>query len=195
MSQKNKPSSSSFQRNRGPIGSGLAQRRPFAAGILILSAVLLAACSKGAEAPAATESAQGTTLPVNQVVTPMGRQLELPKMRPQALALSPDGRILVVSGKTAELVAVDPATGGIRQRVLLPPDPPDGTKPPAPSENILKPDDKGQVSYTGLAFSPDGRRLYMSNVNGSIKVFDVGPDGVITGLVSIPLPPAGAPRR
>jgi len=132
---------------------------------------------------------------VNQVVTPLGRQVELPKLRPQALALSPDGRILVVSGKTAELVVVDPATGGIRQRVLLPPDPPDATKPPVPSENILKPDDKGQVSYTGLAFSPDGRRLYMSNVNGTIKVFDVGPDGGITGLVSIPLPPAGAPRR
>jgi YVTN family beta-propeller protein len=178
------------------MGSGLALRRPFAARILFLSAALLAACSNGTKEPtAAALSAQGTTLPVNQVVTPLGRQVELPKLRPQALALSPDGRILVVSGKTAELVVVDPATGGIRQRVLLPPDPPDATKPPVPSENILKPDDKGQVSYTGLAFSPDGRRLYMSNVNGTIKVFDVGPDGGITGLVSIPLPPAGAPRR
>jgi YVTN family beta-propeller protein len=195
MAQKNNPPSSSFQRSRGPGRNDLGLNLRCAAGILFLSTALLAACSKGATDPTTALTAQGTTLPVNQVVTPLGRQVELPKLRPQALALSPDGRILVVSGKTAELVVVDPATGGIRQRVLLPPDPPDETKPSAPSENILKPDDKGQVSYTGLAFSPDGRRLYMSNVNGTIKVFDVGPDGGITGLVSIPLPPAGAPRR
>ena len=36
---------------------------------------------------------------------------------------------------------------------------------------ILEPDDEGQLSYTGLVFSPDGGRIYMSNVDGSIKVF------------------------
>jgi hypothetical protein len=45
--------------------------------------------------------------PVNQILTPAGRQLDLPGMRPQALALSPDGKLLVVSGKTSELVVVD----------------------------------------------------------------------------------------
>jgi len=171
------------------------KRTSFIFILLILAAFFFASCSKGKEEAGSAGSAPGTILPVNQVVTPLGRQLELPKLRPQALALSPDGRLLVVTGKTAELVVVDPATGGIRQRVLLPPDPPDGTKPAAASENILKPDDKGQASFTGLTFSPNGRRLYMSNVNGTIKVFDVGADGVIAGLVSIPLPPASAPRR
>jgi YVTN family beta-propeller protein len=103
--------------------------------------------------------------------------------------------MLVTSGKTHELVAVNPETGEIRQRVLLPLEPPDLTKPPAPSENIQVADDKGQASYTGLAFSPDGKRLYLSNVNGSIKVFGVDPDGTIAGLFSIPLPSADAPRR
>ncbi|MCX6574797.1 MAG: hypothetical protein NTV82_00205, partial [Candidatus Aminicenantes bacterium] len=114
--------------------------------------------------PAAAPPSRRTALPVNQVVAPIGIQVELSGLRPQVLALSPDGRLLVTSGKTHELVAVDPATGEIRQRVLLPPEPPDVSKPRAPSENIQIADEKGQVSYTGLAFSPDGKRLYLSNV-------------------------------
>jgi len=142
-----------------------------------------------------TPAASRTYLPVNQVVTPVGIQVELPGLRPQVLALSPDGRLLVASGKTHELVVVDPEAGKILQRVPLPPEPPSAKNPPVPSENILKPDDKGQASYTGLAFSPDGKKLYLSNVNGSIKVFGVDAAGKISGLFSIPLPPADAPRR
>ena len=64
----------------------------------------------------------GLVTPVNQRVTPAGIQVELPGMRPQALALSPDGRLLVTAGLTHELVAVNPATGKIAQRVALPTD-------------------------------------------------------------------------
>ena len=46
--------------------------------------------------------------PANQILTPAGLQVELPGLRPQALALSPDGKILLTSGKTAEIVVVDP---------------------------------------------------------------------------------------
>ena len=53
-------------------------------------------------------------LPVNQVVTPLGTQVELPGLRPQALALSPNGQLLAVSGKTAEVLILDPATGAVR---------------------------------------------------------------------------------
>src|SRR6185436_3283874 len=52
--------------------------------------------------------------PANQVLTPAGIQVELPGMRPQALALSPDGQTLITSGKTRELVVVEPATGLVR---------------------------------------------------------------------------------
>lgn len=136
-----------------------------------------------------------TILPVHQVLTPAGRQVDLPGLRPQALALSPDGRLLVVSGKTSELLVLDPATGGIRQRVLLPSEQASEPQPAAPSDNILQPDTKGQVSYTGLIFSRDGRRLYLSNVNGSIKVFRVEPEGTVRPSHSLALPPANAPRR
>jgi len=37
--------------------------------------------------------------PVNQMLTPYGAQVELPGMRPQTLALSPNGRLLVTSGR------------------------------------------------------------------------------------------------
>lgn len=136
-----------------------------------------------------------TVLPVNQAVTPLGRQTDLAGLRPQAMALSPDGRRLVVSGKTSELIVLDPATGAILQRVQLPSEKQNEPLPPTASPNILQPDTKGQVSYTGLIFSPDGRRIFLSNVNGSIKVFTVETDGSVAPSHSLPLPPANAPRR
>src|SRR3954471_6368023 len=36
-----------------------------------------------------------TVTPVNQILTPYGKQIDLPGMRPQGLALSADGRLLV----------------------------------------------------------------------------------------------------
>ena len=68
----------------------------------------------------ATRPTAGAITPVNQVLTPMGRQVDLPGMRPQAVALSPDGKLLVTAGKTSELIVVDPDDATIRQRVTLP---------------------------------------------------------------------------
>ncbi len=137
----------------------------------------------------------GTVLPVNQVLVPAGVQILLPGLRPQALALSPDGRLLAVAGKTNELVIIDPASGAISQRVALPSEEQNTPVPDPSSPNILEPDRRGQLSYTGLIFTPDGSRLYLSNVNGSIKVFAVSADGTVTPSHSIPLPAADAPRR
>lgn len=136
-----------------------------------------------------------TVLPVNQVVTPLGTQTDLAGLRPQAMALSPDGRRLVVSGKTSELIVLDPANGTILQRVQLPSEKQNEPLPPTASPNILQPDTKGQVSFTGLIFSPEGRRIFLSNVNGSVKVFTVEADGVVRPSHSLPLPLANAPRR
>ena len=132
--------------------------------------------------------------PVNQILTPTGVQVELPGLRPQALALSPDGHLLVTAGKTPELIVINPVAGNILQRIPLPSDLADSAEA-AVSSHLLDPDTDGQLSYTGLIFSPDGRRIYLSNVNGSIKVFAVGRDHAVTGLFSIVLPPANAPRR
>ena len=63
------------------------------------------------------------------------------------------------------------------------------------SEHILQPDKEGQLSFTGLVFSPDGRRIYLANVGGSIKAFGVGEGGRVAGLFTIRLPLANAPRR
>jgi DNA-binding beta-propeller fold protein YncE len=133
--------------------------------------------------------------PANQILTPAGIQVELPGLRPQAIALSPDGRLLVTAGKTEELVVVDPATGEIRQRVLLPSEKDQDPAPDAVSTHILEPDKEGQVSFTGLVFSPDGKRIYLANVNGSIKVFGVEQGTNVVGLLTLPLPPAAAPKR
>ena len=136
-----------------------------------------------------------TVVPVNQMLTPAGIQVPLPGLRPQALAISPDGKLLAVSGKTHELLILDPATGEVLQKATLPAEPQDALTPDAPSVNILEPDRHGQLSYTGLVFAPDGGRIYMSNVDGSIKVFAVGTDGKVSPSHTIPLPPAEAPRR
>ncbi len=131
--------------------------------------------------------------PDNHVLTPAGIQVELPGGRPNGLALSPDGRLLVAAGTAAKLVCVDPDNGTIRQEVVLPAE--DQTAPAAVSGNILQPDGRAKMSFTGLIFSPDGRRLFLSNVNGSIKVFEVGEDHQVRPSFTIPLPPADAPGR
>ncbi|MBI5767180.1 MAG: bifunctional YncE family protein/alkaline phosphatase family protein [Verrucomicrobia bacterium] len=133
--------------------------------------------------------------PVNQVLTPLGRIVELPGLRPQGLALSPDGRWLIASGKTNELVVIDPVAGAVKQRVVLPNDQQQEPQPGVVSPNILEPDKKGQLSHTGLIFSRDGRRIFLSNVNGNIKVFAVADDGTVRASHTLPLPPANAPRR
>ncbi|HTI70189.1 MAG TPA: bifunctional YncE family protein/alkaline phosphatase family protein [Candidatus Limnocylindria bacterium] len=134
-------------------------------------------------------------LPVNQVLTPYGRQLDLPGLRPQVLAISPDGKQLVTSGKTSELLVIDPATGVVLQKVDFPNEKKNEPHPTIVSANILKPDTDGVVSYTGLVFAPGGRRLFLSNVNGSIKVFNISTNGRYEGSHSWPLPLAKAPRR
>ena len=132
-------------------------------------------------------------IPTNQVLTPTGRQVELPKMRPQAIALSPDGKLLVVTGKTNELVAIDPASGTILQRVALPGKQEAPVEGRAPTQ--LEADNGSQLSLTGLVFSPDGTRIFLSNTNANIKVFGVDAKHTVTGLATLPLPPANAPKR
>ena len=123
-----------------------------------------------------------------------GTLVQLPGVRPNALALSPDSRLLVTSGLKRELLVMDPANGAILQNVPMPTN---SVASPleAVSPLFLKANLKDKLSFTGLAFSPDGRRIYLSNVNGDIKVFEVGNDHKVTPLFAIPLPPANMPDR
>jgi len=136
--------------------------------------------------------------PVNQILTPAGKHVVLPELRPQVLALSTDGRWLAVSGKTADLLLLDPSSGEVVQALPLPAE----SAPAAVSEQILKPDKSAQVSYTGLIFSKPGSkrdseptRLYLSSVNGSIKVFTLAAGGTWKAIRSFDLPQANAPGR
>lgn len=133
-------------------------------------------------------------VPDNAILTPAGKQIDLPGLRPQGIVLSPNGKLLAVSGKTPEIVMINPDTAEIRQRVPFPAE--DELAPKPVSENILSPDKRGQLSFTGLVFSPDGSRLYLSNVNGSIKVFTVdAATGQVAPSFTIALPAAQAPHR
>jgi YVTN family beta-propeller protein len=103
--------------------------------------------------------------PNGQMLTPTSRQIELPGMRPQALALSPEGNLLATAGKNHTLVLIDPAEGRILQTVQLSTD-----KTQSRSETVT-----AQISFTGLIFSPDSRWIYLSNTGGNIWVFPVDP--------------------
>ena len=174
-------------------------------GVSMILAGLVTSCQapqpQPPAGPASTQEAVGHVgpnryyTPANQVLTPAGLQVELPGMRPQALALSPDGRLLVTAGKTHDLVVVEPQSGKLLQRVLLPSEKELDPAANTVSDRILQPDKEGQISFTGLAFSPDGSRIYLANVNGSVKVFGVQKSGQVIGLFTIPLPPANAPHR
>lgn len=142
----------------------------------------------GSSEPVGHDSSRRTVTPVNQVLTPEGIHVQLPGVRPQALALSPDGQLLVTSGLSSELLVIDPGTGAIRQRVQLPSSAQNEPVPDVVSTNILAPDTSAKLSFTGLTFSPDGRRIYLSNVNGNIKVFTVDSAGKVAGSFSMPLP-------
>ncbi len=165
----------------------------------LLIAALVFECAVGAASSGTTEPVGPAgpnrfVTPSSQILTPAGTQVFLPDLRPQAIALSPDGRMLIASGKTAELIVVNPVSGELLQRVALPPDTKAGGVQDPVSTHLLRPDTHGQLSFTGLIFSRDGRRIYLSNVEGSIKVFSVD-DSVVHPLRTYGLPSSGNSKR
>jgi len=182
-------------------GSNAAQTRhrfPLLCALLI---PFWAAARAAVDFPSATNGPVGQiapntyATPANQILTPAGRQLELPGLRPQAMALSPNGKVLAVSGKTPELLIIDPVSAKVLQHVPLPAARTNEAGADVVSGHILKPDKNAEVSYTGLVFSPDGSRIYLASVNGAIKVFSVDGQGRVEGIASLTLPTANAPRR
>src|SRR5437762_2223321 len=117
---------------------------------IILGFVALALCGCETTSPRAPQPSANSIVgqigknryytPANQILTPAGVQVELPGLRPQALALSPNGKLLVTAGKTHEIVVVEPRSGKILQRVPLPAETDKEPAPNAVSEKILAPD-------------------------------------------------------
>ena len=148
-------------------------------------------------------------IPTGQLLTPAGRLVELPEMRPQMLALSPDGQLLVTAGKTNGLAVIDPVTGRVVQKVSLilqnlpadsslalgPAGSPKLGIPRRPSATTNAPPVKAEVSLTGLTFSPDGKRIYLSTGNGSVRVFPVGTNHHVGHPTAFSVPEAKAPGQ
>ncbi|MBN1126645.1 MAG: bifunctional YncE family protein/alkaline phosphatase family protein [Sedimentisphaerales bacterium] len=111
----------------------------------------------------------------------------MPGLRPQALALSPNGELLVTSGKNNQLYVIDPATGHLLQTVAMPGDKIESSHEPKEDSNAL-------LSLTGLIFSPDSRRIYLSNARGDVKVFSVNGKKV-SRFTRFSVPNARAPKR
>ena len=160
-------------------------------------------------------------LPTNQVLTPAGVHAPLPGLRPQALALSPDGKLLVTAGNSKKLICLNPVTGAVMHEVTFAPDPPppaekkptekkstekkeadpdkpaqDKPPPPKPGKPAPPAPASGSaLSLTGLIFSPNGKRIYLSNVVGTIKVFAVDDTGTVTALSTFHVPEARTSKR
>jgi len=174
-------------------------RRILVNSLLALLAVNLAVSAEtSADFEATTaivgRTSDGVETPVNQRTTPAGIQVDLPGTRPNALALSPNGKLLVTSGLKRELLVIDPGTGKILQSVNMPSNGAAGSIASV-SSLILNSNPKDKLSFTGLAFSPDGSRIYLSDVNGDLKVFGVSKNKQVSPLFSISLPSVGKPDR
>jgi YVTN family beta-propeller protein len=121
----------------------------------------------------------GTNLyvtPTGQLLTPAGFQIELPGMRPQVLALSPDQRLLVTAGKQNVLAVIDSATRQLLQRVPL-----TATADGAVGQAV-------EIGLTGLAFAPDGTKLFVSTVEGGVRAFGVHGTNIskVAKVISLP---------
>ena len=159
-------------------------------------------------------------LPTGQIIAPAGRQIDLPTIRPQALTLSPNGKLLAVGGSSKDILIFDAATGAELSRTTMPGDPVKPAEPPkpgvpapsstptpaakpvekaddpaAPDVGEPKPDTGGKMSFAGLAFSPDGTRLFVSSRSGQIRYFGVEAAGKLKPEGSFTLPNANAPKR
>ncbi len=115
--------------------------------------------------------------PTGQLLTPAGLQVELPGMRPQVLALSPDQHLLVTAGKQNSLVVIDPVIGQILQKCSLKTTT-NGTTSPAV-----------EIGLTGLVFSPDGHQLFVSTADGSVRVFAIQGTNISAVAAKFTLPP------
>ncbi len=149
--------------------------------------------------------------PTGQILTPAGHQISLPGLRPQALALSRDGTLLAVAGNKESLILIGATDGAILQTVPLilvttevrasltnngaaasKATPREGETNLSRTVTVTN---RAQVSFTGLVFSPDGRRLYLSNEGGNVWAFSLDQDRLVGSPTLLPLPETEAPKR
>lgn len=135
--------------------------------------VFVAASGLGADRLPGPHGSEGIT-PGNWTLTPAGVQIPIGD-RPMGAALSPDGRYLAVSNDgqgVQSLALVDTAARAVVQTI---------------------PYNAPDALYVGVAWTPDGRRLYASaGGNNLVRVYETG-GGRLTEISPIGLAPRGAP--
>src|SRR5258708_22684692 len=123
-------------------------------------------------------SSARAALPVDQTLSPEGVSVLLPGLKPRAIALSPDHRLLVTSG--ANLVVMDAVTGNVRQHIPFPAEEQSvneaGGAPPDFQLGLVT---KTQSSFCGLPFLPPGDRNFFFGEGGTIKIFLVDAAGQV----------------
>ena len=149
--------------------------------------------------------------PTGQVLTPAGKQVSLPGMRPQALALSLDGKVLAVGGNAGSLILLDSTTGQLLQTVALTVVT-SHTKTNQVTNTVATADgttlsfktnvtsrvwvtNKADISFTGLMFSPSGRALYFSNSKGPVWEFPFVQDRIVGTPRLLTLPETDSPKQ
>ncbi|MCC6124380.1 MAG: bifunctional YncE family protein/alkaline phosphatase family protein [Pirellulales bacterium] len=103
-----------------------------------------------------------TVVATNQILSPLGDQITFTS-RPAAVALSPDRRWLGVLCHN-KLLSIDLQTKEVKSGVSI------------------------TGSFNGIVFSRDGKKLFASNLKGTIDVHAVGEDGKLETLPPIKLP-------
>src|SRR5262249_34889227 len=125
-------------------------------------------------------------LPTNQFIRPAGKLVPF-EGRPTALAIHPDGRTVAALKSSPDygrpgdgLLIVDLGTGRIRQRFR--------------AEGAAAGKRFTEGAFTGIAYRPDGRKLYASDANGPIIDATVAADGTLSTSRRIHMPVAD-PKR
>jgi YVTN family beta-propeller protein len=162
---------------RSVSGATFRLRRPgviaFVAFGLALTGGAATYAAVVAEHPGPQGDGTGIT-PTGWHVTPAGRQLVLGE-RPYGMAVSPDGRHALVSNDglaRQSVMLVDTASNKVTAHVDYPPP---------------------QAVFLGVAWSPDGRRAYVSaGANDLVRVYDVS-GGSLTETAPLKLSTAGTP--
>jgi YVTN family beta-propeller protein len=98
----------------------------------------------------------------DQVLIPAGQQVQIGGVRPNAVALNPDGKTAAFLTSGSDFVTVvDLVTGTKKQTLKIS----DGRSGGPPS---------------GITYSKDGRKLFASDTSGKIMIADVNADGTLT---------------
>lgn len=116
-------------------------------------------------------------------------------MRPQAVALSSDGKLLATAGKNKGLVLIDPLSGRIVTNIQMSSVRMVTNGAGTATNKVRAVTNTADLSMTGLAFSPKGDRIFVSNAGGGIWAYTLRGGQVIAGPVVLAVPDANAPNQ